>query len=163
MIKDGKIFVQIAAIFGARALMGFVLVYFAAMNSRAQEFPIAGVMSDPRFEQYFEQPYQQQIKSRISGTEAQEVSDNVWLIKQARIEKFDTDGKLQMVAEAPECLYDRGNAVAQSPGKLHIRSGNGQMQIDIDGEGFLWRQNDSSLTISNEVQTVIEKVPAVHP
>jgi hypothetical protein len=70
------------------------------------------------------------------------------------------NGKLQMIAEAPECVYDRNSAVAHSPGALRIRSGDGQVRIE--GKGFLWRQDDSMLTISNQVQTVIQKAAAVH-
>jgi hypothetical protein len=35
-----------------------------------------------------------------------------------------------------------------------VRSGDGTM--NIDGEGFLWRQNDSLFIISNRVETVIQ-------
>ena len=143
------------------AMIYAVLIAYVVMNAEAQQIPIAGTMSDFSSVQYFEPPYQQQMKSRISGAEAQQLTDELWLIKKVKIEKFDASGKLQLVAEAPECTYDRINAVARSPGELHIRSGDGQVRID--GEGFLWRQDDSWLTISNQVQTVIEKTTAVHP
>jgi hypothetical protein len=32
-------------------------------------------------------------------------------------------------------------------------------KIRVEGDGFLWRQDDSLLTISNHVQTVIENAP----
>ena len=106
-------------------------------------------MSDFSSAQYFEPPHQQQVKSRISGAEAQEITGQLWLIKQVKIEKFDLNGKLQITANAPQCFYDRITAVANSPGELHIRSGDGQ--VKIDSIGFLWRQHDSLLTISNQV------------
>jgi len=40
-------------------------------------------------------------------------------------------------------------------GRLKLRTGDGNYRVT--GEGFLWRQNDSSLTISNNVRTVIER------
>jgi hypothetical protein len=156
-----KAMVKVAYIFSMRPLAALVLLSLALINAGAQQFPLAGSMSDFSSSQYFEPPYQQQVKSRISGAEAQQITEELWLIKQVKIEKFDATGKLQVVAEAPECVYDHINGVANSPGELHIRSGNGQWRIN--GEGFLWRQNDSWLTISNQVHTVIVKPPAIHP
>ncbi len=143
------------------SLMGAVLLSFAAIRAGAQPIPLAGTMSDFSSAQYFDPPDQQQIKSRISGAEAQQLTGDLWLIKKVKIEKFEVTGKLQLVAVAPECVYDRVNAVAHSPGELHLRSGDGQVRID--GEGFLWRQNDSLLTISNQVETVIDQAVALHP
>ncbi len=137
------------------------LLAWVIIKAGAQPIPIAGAMSDFSSAQYFDPPYQQQIKSRISGAEAQQITQQFWLIKQVKIEKFDVDGKLQITAEAPECVYDRLNGEANSPGELHIRSGDDQLRID--GQGFLWRQQDSLLIISNHVQTVIKKAPALHP
>jgi hypothetical protein len=161
MINDGKTIRRLAVISAASPLLGAVLLALAVMNSGAQQIPIAGAMSDFSSAQYFDPPHQQQMKSRISGAQAQQITEELWLIKQVKIEKFDVDGKLQIVAEAPECDYDRITAVANSPGELHIRSGDGQLRID--GEGFLWRQEESLLTISNQVQTVIKKGPAFKP
>jgi hypothetical protein len=44
--------------------------------------------------------------------------------------------------------------MANSPGHLQLQAGDGKFHVE--GEGFLWRQNDSFLTISNNVRTVIE-------
>lgn len=141
--------------------MGAVWLALAVMNPSAQQLPIAGTMSDFSSVQYYEPPYQRQMKSRISGAEAQQLTDDLWLIKQVKIEKFGVDGKLQLVAEAPECDYDRITAVANSAGELHLQSGDGQLRID--GEGFLWRQDEAWLIISNQATTVIETSTAFHP
>jgi hypothetical protein len=39
----------------------------------------------------------------------------------------------------------------------------GDAQLRIDGKGFLWRQSESLLTISNQVRTVIQKAPTITP
>jgi hypothetical protein len=36
---------------------------------------------------------------------------------------------------------------------LQVQTGDGK--IRVEGEGFLWRQSDSFLTISNRVSTVL--------
>jgi hypothetical protein len=46
------------------------------------------------------------------------------------------------------------DGIASSPGHLELQSGDGNM--DTTGDGFLWRQSDYSLTISNNVHTVIK-------
>jgi hypothetical protein len=130
----------------------------AAMLSRAQ-MPIASGATDFNSVQYYKAPHQQDIECLFSGAEAEPLPGGLLLIKQAKIEKFYLTGKLQVVAEAPECVYDPVNNVANSAGEVHVRTGDGKLKID--GEGFLWRQNDSLFTISNQVETVINQKMAV--
>ena len=137
------------------ALLLIAAVPLAATVNRAQQLPIASGASDFNSVQYYKAPHEQDIQRLFSGSEAEPLPGGLLLIKQVKIENFDLTGKLQVVAEAPECVYDPVNGVANSPGEVHVRSGDGKMKID--GEGFLWRQNDSIFTISNQVETVIEK------
>jgi lipopolysaccharide export system protein LptA len=69
---------------------------------------------------------------------------------------FETNGQPQVVVSAPECIYDLSDHLANSPGKLFLRNGDGK--IHIEGEGFLWRQAESFLTISNDVKTLIASI-----
>lgn len=127
----------------------------AATLSRAQQIPIASGATDFNSVQYYKAPHQQDIECLFSGAEADPLPGGLLLIKQAKIEKFYLTGKLQVVAEAPECVYDPVNNIANSAGEVHVRTGDGKLKID--GEGFLWRQNDSLFTISNQVETVINQ------
>ena len=104
--------------------------------------------------EYFELPHQRQMKSRLSGAEAQPQAGGLLVIKQLKLETFNVDGKPELIVSAPECIYDTFNHAANSPGHLQLQSGDGK--IRTEGDGFLWRQNDSSLTISNHVRTTIE-------
>ena len=108
--------------------------------------------------EYFASPRQQQIKSRLSGAEAQPQAGGLLIIKELKLETFDVDGNAEFIVEAPECVYDTQKDAASSSGHLKLRTGDGKFHVE--GEGFLWRQNDSFLTISNEVHTVIETGPA---
>src|ERR1700739_3423449 len=119
----------------ARRAKRFALLLTAAMPlaatvNRAQEIPIASGASDFNSVQYYKAPHQQDIEGLFSGAEAEPLPGGLLLIKQAKIEKFDLTGKLQVVAEAPECIYDPVNNVANSAGKVHVRSGDGKMKID---------------------------------
>jgi hypothetical protein len=143
----------------AMLLLAAILFCPAAMDSRAQDIPAGSSASDFNSVEYFEPPNQQQIKSRMSGSEADPLPSGMLLIKQLRLETYDAKGNPQLIADAPECIYDPINGVASSPGAVHMQTGNGEMRMD--GEGFLWRQSVSFLTISNQVQTVIVKAPAI--
>jgi hypothetical protein len=104
---------------------------------------------------YFDEaPFQQQMKSRLSGADAQPLPGGLLVIKQPKLETFNTNGSPQAIVEVTECVYDIKNGTANSAGHLRLQSGDGK--IRTEGDGFLWRQDDSFLRISNHVHTVIE-------
>lgn len=104
--------------------------------------------------EYFPAPLQRQVKSRLTGAEAQPLPGGLLVIKQLRLEAFNQNSNLQAVIEAPECIYDAQENTADSAGHLQLQSGDGK--IRTEGDGFLWREDDSFLTISNNVHTVIK-------
>ncbi len=137
-------------------IIAAILFLLAVANGRAQQqIPLGGNATDFSSVEYYQAPYQRQIKSRMSGAEAEPIEGGLLLIRQLKLEAFDEKGKLQFTVTAPECVYDPMKGVAHSGGELHMRTGDEQVQVE--GQGFLWRQADSLLTISNQVQTVIEK------
>jgi hypothetical protein len=104
--------------------------------------------------EYYEPPNQKQVKSILSGAEALPQPGGLLIVKQLKLEMFNPDGRREWVVIAPECIYDTFKGVASSPGPLEVQSGDGKFHVA--GEGFLWRQSDSFLTISNNVRTVVE-------
>jgi hypothetical protein len=136
-----------------RLLLAGAILFFAIPNGRTQ---LGGVQhaSDFTSVEYFESPHQEQMKSRLSGAEAQPQAGGLLVIRQLKLETFSEDGKPEMIVNAPECVYDTFNRVARSPGHLQAQTGDGKFRVE--GDGFLWRQNDYFLTISNNVHTVIE-------
>ena len=143
-----------------RLLIAGMILFFAIPNGRTQQNGVQHA-SDFTSVEYFEPPHQQQMKSRLSGAEAQPQAGGLLVIKQLKLETFTVDGKPEMIVNAPECVYDTFNRVASSPGHLQLRIGDGK--IRTEGDGFLWRQDDSFLTISNNVRTAIENSPAMKP
>jgi hypothetical protein len=130
-----------------------MVLFFAVPDGRAQPNGVQHA-SDFTSVEYFEPPHQQQIKSRLSGAEAQPQAGGLLVIKQLKLETFNENAKPEIIVNAPECVYDTFNRVASSPGHLKAQTGDGKFRVE--GDGFLWRQNDSFLTISNHVHTVIE-------
>jgi hypothetical protein len=96
---------------------------------------------------------------RLSGAEALPLPGGLLDIRQLRVETFALDGRTQVVVRAPQCSYSPFDGVANSAGHMELQSGDGK--IHVEGEGFLWRQTGSSLTISNHVRTLIDMPGAV--
>jgi hypothetical protein len=136
-------------------LSGFMAFGFFTAG-RAQQ-PTTGHASDFSSVEYYEPPHQQLVKSRLSGAEAQPQAGGLLLIKQLKLETFETNGAPGLIVKAPECVYDTLHGVASSPG--HVRLETADASSHVEGDGFLWRQTDHFLTISNNVQTVIETGP----
>jgi hypothetical protein len=140
-------------------VMAAILFFLAAAGTRAQPLPTGADAGDFSSVEYFDAPHQQQIKSEISGAEAEPVEGGLLRIKQMKLERFEVDGKAQLIVNAPECVYNPANGEAYSPGEVHMQT-FGDQQLWMDGQGFLWRQSESFLIISNHVQTIFQKVPA---
>lgn len=103
--------------------------------------------------EHYPPPNQSQVKSVFSGAEALPQAGGYYLVKQLKLETFRETGECEIIVEAPQCLYDSKKRLASSPGGLQVRTGDGRFMIE--GEGFLWQQTESHLTISNCVHTVI--------
>lgn len=135
-----------------------VLFLQAVADGLAQQPPLGGVKdlhaTDFNSESFFEAPDDTKIKMRLSGTQAAPLPGGLLEVKNLRVETFGKDGKSEALVKAPQCTYAPLDFVASSPGRLEFQSGDGKFRVT--GEGFLWRQNESSLTISNHVHTVID-------
>jgi hypothetical protein len=141
----------------AKKILLAAAILLAAVSSQRAQQNATGRANDFTSVEYFEPPNQKQMKSRLSGANAQPEAGGVLIIRQLKLELFNTDGSVKIIARAPRCVYDMMNGVANSPGKLQLQSGDGKLRVE--GDGFLWRQNDSWLTLSNNVRTEIEAEP----
>lgn len=122
-------------------------------DSRAQSVP-AGHATGFTSNTYYEPPHETQVKMRLSGVDALPLPGGLLDIKQLRIETFSEDGKPEAIVSAPQCTYAPMEGLASSSGHLELQTADGRMHTE--GDGFLWQQADNSLTISNNVHTVIK-------
>jgi hypothetical protein len=130
-----------------------ISLFFAVLEIRAQQ-TAASHASDFNSVQYYDAPFEFQMKRRVSGAEASPQAGGLLEIKTMKLEMFGTNGVTEAVAEAPGCVYDTEKGVASSPGHLQLQTGDGNLRIE--GDGFLWRQTNQWLTISNHQHTVIK-------
>ena len=131
-------------------------ILFCFFDIAAAQTNVVSHANDFTSVEYYPAPNQQQMKSRLSGTEAQPLPGGLLAIKQLKLEMFKPDGQPEIIVNAPRCVYNQLDGTASSPGLLEVQTGDGKVRVK--GEGFLWRQSDSFLYISNQVHTVITTV-----
>ena len=112
----------------------------------ATEFSIA---------EHFKPPHQRQMKFQLTGSKGQPLGSGKYLVTQPRIQSFRTNGEVVLIVEAPDCVYDSNLQEASSPGHLRVRTGDEKFLIE--GDGFLWRGENSTVTISNNINSEIRQ------
>jgi hypothetical protein len=143
-----------------RAKLLFATLLFLAVTNRdrAQDSVLGNLKNfhptDFSSETYFEPPNETKVKIRLSGAQASPLPGGLLDVRQLKIAKFATNGVLEAEASAPQCTYAPLDGIANSPGKMEFHTGDGKFRVE--GEGFLLRQTNWSLTISNHVHTVID-------
>src|ERR1041385_3820381 len=134
--------------FAATALFAIALAATLVRVPRARaQAPAIGTVKDFTTSEYFDAPNQDKVRFTIKGAEAQAQSGGRFLVKQTKLEVFRETGEREIIVETPECLYDSTQRTAISPSRLHVQTGDGR--FSVEGEGFLWNQAASHLTISN--------------
>jgi hypothetical protein len=138
------------------ALLGGALLWPGSGRAQTQDNSVKGASGFSSVD-YFDPPNQMQISSRFSGIEGHPLSEDLFLVKQMKLETFDTNGAPRYIIEAPECVYDHTRGLASSAGPLDVRQADGE--VELTGVGFLWREDDKFLTVSNQVLTQIKAGP----
>ncbi len=137
----------------AGALAVFALLALAALAQ-----PVAfGRVRNFRVPEYYDAPNQNQMKSLLSGAEAEPQSNGLFRIREVRLETFRESGERDLVLTAPQCVYDSRQRTASSAGRFRAESGDAAS--NIEGEGFFWQADARTLNISNCVHAVFRPPP----
>src|SRR6185295_15390167 len=88
-------------------------------------------------------------------TEGRALGEGWVLLKEFRLETFARTGERQAFGSSPECIYNITNRTVSSGGPMQMQTADGKFLIR--GEGFLLRQTNLSVVISNKVETTIHK------
>ena len=136
----------------AAALAGGALLWAGQAGVCAADTPVKSA-NDFTAVEYYDPPFEMQIKSRLAGTEAIPQPNGLVLVRQLKLETYETNGHPQFVVLAPECLYDQLHRTASSAGPLEVRQAAGLVRIT--GQGFSWNQDEEFLTVSNQDVTEI--------
>ncbi len=104
---------------------------------------------------HFPPPYERQMQSLLRGGEARPMPGERFRCSAGvELETFLKTGETNLVVQTPECTVDQRNKAVSASGALKVQSAGGRFVIE--GTGFLWRQTNSSLVISNDVHTVVQ-------
>jgi hypothetical protein len=104
--------------------------------------------------EYFDPPHELQMKSFLEGAEAEPQSGGLILIRDAKLQTFREDGTREMTVITPQCFFDSEQHTVSSAGPIQVQTADNKLLLKGD-EGFLWRQGNSDLLISNRVDTIV--------
>ncbi len=103
--------------------------------------------------EYFPGTNYTKLQYKLSAAQARSLPGNRQLLTNVKLQAFKLTGELELVIEVPECVYDQTNKTVGSPGPLQVQSGDGRFRIA--GDGFLYRQGESRVVISNRVHATV--------
>jgi len=114
-----------------------------------------------KFPEYYETPLPGKnrsfpLKGLISGEQGRHLSNSLYLVIGMLLEHYEFEGVTNLLARAPECLFNMDTRLAWSTGRLEIVGMGGALTVE-GNQGFLARMTNSTLTISNRVRTVIRQ------
>lgn len=134
-------------------LCGFVIAAIFLTNlSRAQQVTS---MEASRFRVQLEThppPNEAVIKTLLEGKKAEPLSGGKILLIEPRVNRYTTNGVLEVQMRSPECIFDTMQRTVSSTNILQVEMAGGRLYTE--GRGFLQTTN-GILILSNQVHTVI--------
>jgi hypothetical protein len=122
-----------------------------------------------KFPEYYETPRSETnrtypLKGLISGAEGRHLSNSFYLVSGMWLEHYEWNGATNLLARAPECVFNMETRVASSTGRLEIVGLGGALTIE-GNQGFLARMTNATLTVSNRVRTIVRQgfIPSNKP
>src|SRR6266850_417376 len=135
-------------------LLGIISILLRASCLLTAQTVSQVTATNPKYPEFFDPPYQSQLKQLVQGSKAETLQDSRLQIFDAKVQTFQTNGQTELVIEAAQCIYDRNAHTINSAGPLHAQTGDGKFMID--GTGFELLQTNGILTISNRVHTFVQ-------
>lgn len=96
------------------------------------------------------------LRGLFFGQDWQHLSNKVFRVNGMRIEHYEMTGGTNLVAVAPECLFDAEARVAWSTGRLDIVAQEGSVRLN-GRRGFFASMTNSTLFLSNDVKATIRR------
>jgi len=115
-----------------------------------------------KFPEYHETPLPGEkrtypLRGLISGEQGRHLSNSIYFVTGMRLEHYAWEGATNLLARAPECLFNTDTRIAWSTGRLEIIGMGGALSVE-GKQGFQANMTNSTLIISNRVRTVIQRV-----
>ena len=100
----------------------------------------------------YEPPFEMQIKTSLEGQQAEPQPGGIILLTEPRLNRFGTNGTLEVQIRSPQCAFDVMKRTVSSTNLLQVELANGR--LFMQGRGFTTITN-GGLLLSNDVHTVI--------
>src|SRR5262245_54018731 len=145
-----------------RAVFGIGLLVLTAVALCRQSVPaqVSGSASGISVPFYYE-PHEMipgqtnRLKMLVTGRDVEMRAGSTYLVKQMRLVYIGPDGRTNLTARAPECLLDSPRKAASSASHLEVETENGL--LFLLGKGYTCHFTNFSLTLSNDVETLIRE------
>ncbi len=97
------------------------------------------------------------LKTLLTGEGVEALAAGRLRISKVAIQIYDgqTPPQPRLIINAPECFFDMSQKQAAAAGPIALRAANGR--YSIQGRGFSWSQTAATLSISNDVRTIISR------
>ena len=139
-----------ARLLGALALL-------AALGVSAQVLPGQGVQKRVKLPDH-DRGGSGRLRSLLMGDSMVEQRPGLMLVRGVRLETYAYNGEkrfVDLIIEAPECLFDVRTRVVSSSGPMKATRADGGLRLD--GIGFKWKQQTSKMVVYSNVRTVLRQ------
>lgn len=97
-------------------------------------------------------PHERQIKTSLQGKKADPQPGGIVIFTEPQIDRFSTNGALEVQVRSPECTFDIMRRTVFSTNVIQVEMSGGR--FFAEGRGFL-RTTNGTIILSNDVRTVI--------
>jgi hypothetical protein len=97
-------------------------------------------------------PHETQIKTLLQGKKADPQPGGVVIFTEPRIDRFTTNGLLELQVRSPECTFDIMKRTVSSTNMIQVEMTGGR--FFTEARGYL-RMTNGTILLSNDVRTVI--------
>src|ERR1043165_7743136 len=116
-IKRRAVFVGVVLL-----LLGVGVMLLQSPRPTLAQTVTAVTATNPKYPEYFDAPYQSQLRSLVQGSKAEKLGESQVQIWDAKVQQFQTNGQTELLIEAPQCVYDRVARTVTSAGPLHAQT-----------------------------------------
>ncbi|SVD91970.1 uncharacterized protein METZ01_LOCUS444824, partial [marine metagenome] len=98
------------------------------------------------------------LRSLLTGDSMEPQGPGRMLVRGVRLETYAyNDGQriVDLIIEAPECLFDARTRIASSSGPMTATRAGGD--LSLKGVGFEWQQQTLRLVVHNDVRTILKQ------
>lgn len=141
---------RLVPVWGLLSALGLM----AKIGHGAETAPLPGLLlKDFVWPEYHPAPHDKQLRFRLQAAQA-EPMEGAWVrAREVTLERFTLEGQQEWFVHCDHCQFHTATQEARSEGPLELRLQS--ERLILTGQGFLWRQSNAWLVVSNQVRTTL--------